>query len=450
MTKLQLLNQPFDGQMGEILRKKLTSRKYNHFIIISAFAKNSGVLRLKDSMEFFKNHGGKIDAYIGIDAHGTSHEALLNLLPIVDNLNLVHDSDQSTTFHSKIYYLSSSSGEQWVAVGSNNLTGGGLWTNIESSIILESSDIIPAQYYPNNSYIYRLFQTVKEFADKFNSASYISVVRRIKDSSDLDELISTDLLRSEVQIQLDNIRSHKRSSKRDAKKSDDPFGSYGRAHIPSVTRAKSSSTRKTGDTTLPESSSDKDDKHKFSISAKDKTISSVQDIGPTDITERVWFEAGPLTGGSRNILDLSKLGRVSNGDEKNTRYETDSPGIALGSVVFFDINPNQTDVEKDITINYNGKDYAGCTIKMHREGKRPNGSWRLQFKGESADGSKLTSAGGAEWLVHKLIIMEKIRTDYYTLSVLREEELSRISDQSIFVARNGLSGESKHYGLFGN
>ena len=74
----ELLNQPFDGQLGDILIEKLNGN-YNKCVIVSAFAKNSGVLRMKPALEQFRQRGGLIEAYIGVDAHGTSYEAALNL-----------------------------------------------------------------------------------------------------------------------------------------------------------------------------------------------------------------------------------------------------------------------------------------------------------------------------------------------------------------------------------
>ena len=132
---LDIITQPFDGQLGTILKAKLTEEQYKHFTIVSAFAKNSGVLRLKGSLEAFRYHGGKIDAFIGLDAHGTSYEAMVNLFSLVDSLYIVHDSNPSITFHSKIYYLTDLQNSDWIAVGSNNLTGGGLWTNHETASI---------------------------------------------------------------------------------------------------------------------------------------------------------------------------------------------------------------------------------------------------------------------------------------------------------------------------
>ena len=118
----QLINQPFNGQLGTILNDKLSKGTYKYFIIISAFAKNSGVLRMKESIQNFRGSGGTVDAFIGLDTHGTSYEAVLNLFYLVDNLYIVHDKNPVVTFHSKVYYLSDFKNSDWMAVGSNNLT----------------------------------------------------------------------------------------------------------------------------------------------------------------------------------------------------------------------------------------------------------------------------------------------------------------------------------------
>jgi len=54
---------------------------------------------------------------------------------------------------------------------------------------------------------------------------------------------------------------------------------------------------------------------------------------------------------------------------------------------------------------------------------------------------------GREWLVDKILIFEKIRTDYYSISVLPPEALPACRDASYVVARNGSGHDSKEYGL---
>ncbi len=416
---LQFLNQPSQIQLGDILREKLLSGNYKHFIIVSAFAKNSGVLRMKEAIQSFRNAGGRVDAFIGLDAHGTSYEAVCNLLTFVDNLFIVHDNNPSITFHPKAYYLTDSYTSDWLAIGSNNLTGGGLWTNTEWATLIDSTgskSTDEAQYFED------FLKQVNEY-----ESDQCGFSCKINDVSDLDALIDADLLRREIQLQIEAAQVRRNDSKKGAKASADPFGSRGRVHIPQL---KSSGQGK-----------------RITVKERNFEVTSVEPIVASDSSEKMWFETRAMTGGSRNILDLSMLGSLIGGTSIGSRFQTDKGDIVLGSVVFFDVDPTRVTEEKDVTINYNAKDYVGCTIKMHQTGANPNGSWRIQLKGETSSGEHLTTAEKGEWFVHKIIVLEKIRTDYYVMSVLPESELDNLKAESIFIARNGRSPSSKQYGL---
>lgn len=417
---IQLINQPFDGQLGSILKEKLSKGTYKHFIIISAFAKNSGVLRMKDAIQNFRDrNNGKVEAFIGLDSHGTSYEALRNLFSLVDNLYIIHDIDPIVTFHTKIYYLSDLKNSDWIAVGSNNLTGGGLWTNYESATIIETEAGVDIG-------TINMINSLKKLIALYKTESYV-VSLKINDVSDLDMLLDADLLRREIQIQIDTMKSMYENPTKKDRSPANPFGTLSRPHIP---RLKA-----------------EDRENKITIRDKNMQATSAEPISASDDSEKMWFETRKMTGGSRNILDLSMLGRLIQGTSSGTRYKTDKDSIVLGSVTFFDIDPTNTAFEKDITVNYNATDYIGCTIKLHLGGKRPNGSWRIQFKGETESNKKLSTAEGDKWFVHKIIILEKIRTDYYVMSVLPESALDNLKSESIFVARNGINSNSKQYGL---
>src|SRR5690606_26711518 len=131
---MELLNQPITGQLGDRLIESLESEDYQTLNIIVAFAKNSGVLRIKDSLERFRERGGIVNVYVGVDLGVTSYEALTALLLHTDSLNVVH-SEKSQTFHTKIYHFLGKE-KALIVVGSHNLTGGGLWTNFESSMLI--------------------------------------------------------------------------------------------------------------------------------------------------------------------------------------------------------------------------------------------------------------------------------------------------------------------------
>lgn len=413
-----MINQPFNGQLGTILKEKLNDERYGHFIILSAFAKNSGVLRIKKDLQAFRARGGIVEAFIGIDAHGTSYEAIINLFSLVDNLYIVHDSSPTSTFHSKVYYLFGENECQWLAIGSNNLTSGGLWTNYESSFLVETDSF-------GESATTLFLNDFYSLLTHYRSPE-CNYCHKIENEEDIKRLLEVDLLRHEIRLQIEARKSNSPILIPKGASTLDPFGTHGPIHLPQVKR----------------------EAHGDRIPRKDKTeIVSIEPVSPSDSAEKMWFETRAMTGGSRNILDLSMLGNITKGSGKYTRYETDDPAIVLGSVVFFDIAPTSYETEKSLTINYCGKDYENCTIKYPLSGTNPNGSWRIQLKGETITGDRLTTANGVEWLVHKIIVLEKIHTDYYVLSVLPEKDLPDVIAESIFVARNGSSPSSKRYGL---
>ena len=90
------------------------------------------MLGLGDALERFRSSGGIVEAYVGVDMTGTSYEALCVLLQLTDVLTVVH-AKSAQTFHPKLYSLESDD-EAFVIVGSANLTGGGLWRNVETSM----------------------------------------------------------------------------------------------------------------------------------------------------------------------------------------------------------------------------------------------------------------------------------------------------------------------------
>ena len=90
------------------------------------------------------------------------------------------------------------------------------------------------------------------------------------------------------------------------------------------------------------------------------------------------------------------------------------------------------------------KDYYPSTIKFAPD----NGSWRIQLKGAPNDDSEeLSKYGNRGDFVHKILVFEKINTDYYVLSLLDESELDRVKSLSRVWARNGSSATSKAYGM---
>ena len=129
-----IVNQPHDVQLGIRLIEALQNNDYTQLTIMVAYAKLSGVYRLFPYIEQFHKKGNRVRIIVGIDQQNTTYDALKQLSKISDNLFVFHSESISQTFHVKCYWLSGTS-DCWYAIGSNNLTAGGLFSNYELSTI---------------------------------------------------------------------------------------------------------------------------------------------------------------------------------------------------------------------------------------------------------------------------------------------------------------------------
>lgn len=408
---MELMNQPFTGQLGERLIESLNSSDFHTLNIVVAFAKNSGVLRIRDALEKFRERGGKVNAYVGVDLGGTSYEALTALLLNTDSLNVVH-SEKAQTFHAKIYqFLGKDNG--LMVVGSHNLTGGGLWTNFESSVIITVNRASAEEM--------RVLRGIDDYIGKLTSLK--DSLMSIGAQDDIDKLLQNGYVFKEVaeQVRLAKVANKQtRTGKR-------LFGYGVTAKLPLVPTPKKKKTATVSMTPV-------------------NTIPFPQDEG----WQTIWFETKKLTGGSRNILDLSMKSLVERGDPTGTPFDLREPGFMRGGVGFFGLDPIDTGKTKNITLNFEGVDYTGNTI-LYPAGGKANGTWRLQIKGISSSGVKITDAfrakGKENYLVEKVITFNKIEDDYYSISVSPESELEDFEEASRILARNGSGRNSKRLGL---
>ena len=410
---MELMNQPFTGQLGNRLIELLDVPDYHTLNIAVAFAKNSGVLRIKDALERFRKRGGKVNAYVGIDLGGTSYEALTALLLHTDSLNVVH-SEKGQTFHPKIYqFVGEDKG--LVVVGSHNLTGGGLWTNFESSVLIPVGT--SGELSANEE---KLLSELKDYIGKLTllKGSFMSIGAQ----DDIDKLLQYGYIFKEVAEQ---IRRAKAATQNGSRKR--LFGNGAPAKLPSITILKNEKT----------------------------AAVSVAPAGPISISsseedQTLWYETRGMTGGSTNILDLSMKSLVERGDPKGTPFDLGDPKFMGGVVEFFGVNPNTKNQIKNITLNFEGIDYADNTI-LFPDGEKANGTWRLQIKGTSSSEKKITDAfrakGGNNYLKRKVVTFTKIQDDYYSMSVYPESELENFKTASRILARNGTAKTARQIGI---
>lgn len=407
---MELMNQPFTGQLGERLIELLDSGDYHTLNIVVAFAKNSGVLRIKDSLERFRQRGGVVNAYLGVDLGGTSYEALTALLLHTDSLNVIH-AEKAQTFHAKIYqFLGDNNG--LIVVGSHNLTGGGLWTNFESSVHIAIDRV--------NENEGEILSGLENYIGELTSLG--NSFMPITSQDDIETLLQNGYVFKEVteRIRLAAPANKDRAQAR-------LFGNGAPAPLPGV--GMSQVEQSTAVIVVP----------------PEPVSAPLSGEGQT-----IWFETGRMTGGSRNILDLSKKSLVEHGDPCGTPFDLGNSKFMRGGVEFFGLDPAVTALSKDITLNFEGVDYFANTI-LFPDGSCANGTWRLQIKGTSASGRRITDAfrakGEAEYLVRKIITFTKIQGDYFFMSVFAASELENFKAASHILARNGATTSARQLGL---
>lgn len=122
--------------LQEMLQACLRDESYTRFRFSVAFARWSGLALLDEDLQAFALRSGtSVEGFIGIDLGGTTIEALtyLHELPST-RVSVVQSRMKGVVFHPKVYDFSGPDGSISV-VGSSNLTTGGLYSNIEASLV---------------------------------------------------------------------------------------------------------------------------------------------------------------------------------------------------------------------------------------------------------------------------------------------------------------------------
>lgn len=140
--KITFLGQGFEVEspnaIGYHLMLYLEQTTFHSFTGISAFASEAGIFGLAGYIQRAKQNyhiPKKITLIVGVDQQGTSMEALKELKDLNVDSYIYHQLEFQI-FHPKIYLFEGDEQTKLI-VGSSNLTGSGLFMNIESSLLVE-------------------------------------------------------------------------------------------------------------------------------------------------------------------------------------------------------------------------------------------------------------------------------------------------------------------------
>lgn len=183
---MDFIQQPDGARLGDWLVASLTG-PWTHFRAAVAFAKRSGTKHIAAPLAAFAGTN-TVELIVGIDHRGTSEEGLRDLLQAVSPSGrvLVFHNRLFHTFHPKVYLFKSGDAAE-VAVGSGNLTEGGLFTNYEAGlrIALDTTD-------PDDAAILQSIETV---LDRWASPAHGMSVPL--DNEILDQLAASNVVPAE-------------------------------------------------------------------------------------------------------------------------------------------------------------------------------------------------------------------------------------------------------------
>jgi HKD family nuclease len=153
--------QPFQDDLSlyAVLKLALTDDRFGEFTAVVAWAKESGLSRIRPLIQEFRAKGGIARILLGVDEGGASVEGLYAAIGDFDEKLVLNDT-KSGTFHPKLYIINGEA-VSIIVVGSSNLTRGGLFANYEVGVCLELdlTDQSDAQVHKAvTSYVQRLRQ----------------------------------------------------------------------------------------------------------------------------------------------------------------------------------------------------------------------------------------------------------------------------------------------------
>jgi HKD family nuclease len=136
-VQARIVLQPFEDDLSllEILEQALADKRLSEFTAVVAWAKQSGLLRIRPLLSAFRDRGGFARIVLGVDEGGASIEGLRAAIADFDEALVLHDP-KAGTFHPKLYMISGEKASI-VVIGSSNLTHGGFIANYEAGVCLE-------------------------------------------------------------------------------------------------------------------------------------------------------------------------------------------------------------------------------------------------------------------------------------------------------------------------
>lgn len=181
---------------GDLICKELGSeeegqRCWQTFEFAVAWVNYSGADRIVTSVREFLAKRGCVRATVGLDFGSTTYEGLESLLDLEDGRDITthvfYDENPACTFHPKVYLFSNGDRAR-LFVGSNNMTGAGLRTNIEAALgysaAVDDATILAARQELagwRDEHDKRIRRLTRDFLEQLRDRGYVLTEEDIRD-----------------------------------------------------------------------------------------------------------------------------------------------------------------------------------------------------------------------------------------------------------------------------
>jgi HKD family nuclease len=404
----QGLGSGHDQAIGNELQRAIGDTRFSSLEAYVAFLSISAAEYLTQQVR--SRAGFQANLYVGVDQKGTSKEALEELLSGPINTKIFFTTS-SPTYHPKVYIFKGQSDVR-VIVGSSNLTAMGLFANVEASVCVD--------YSMGDTDGEAFLTQINDFFSPIVSAT-ANVQPLTQPNIDLLHaagIVPTEAQRAAAQGE---GKGASRGSTGTASPLQALFPPRASGPIPIARgrgRGSSAPNARGAGAAAP-------------TSGRATTTQNQSSSRRSSRLRTFWIEAGSLTGGSRNQLDLSRV-------SANRRLN--------GSLAFFGMSGANTRSSKRIRIRYKGLDYTDNQIifPLTKSG-RSNDTWRLQMNGTSANGQQLTIHCQADF-IGRILIFSELGQDHYEIKAVNTRRhlarLKRIS--TVWDQNRGARG--RHFG----
>jgi len=407
--KLRFIGQGSDPDSdittGNYIIDSLESDNYVSFKAFVAFVSMGGLKNIIEQLIAFKNIGREIKLFVGVDLNATSKEALEKLLELEIKTYIIY-SPNNIIYHPKIYAFEGAETTRAI-VGSSNLTESGLFQNIEASVCVD----FETDDENGNEFLSSIYDHFNSIANQEHSSCQL-LTQEV-----LEILIESKVVLPELVNRAKNNKIKKEFGQKDAVTNTRLLALFG--------KMKSKRPPKGFGKTVV----------KKELATEEGTTEVIVVDEATDLKAgSMWIETGQMTGGSRNILDLSKKGRLDGVNK-------------FGSVSYFGQDPENTTTSKDINVIFGGKTYKENHI-FYTAG---NSNWRFRLNGKTDDGEKITvyskpSLGENGGFQKKILLFTRLNETDFKLEILEQDDMPRLIENSSEWAKGG-SGNGRAYGI---